>query len=776
MSANKKRKVDTSPKKPQLSAFAARQALKNKTGSPSTPAKQILASIPTFTAASTDLKVSSSEHANTQTAVEDTGPQTALGNAADGINLDLNEGVQLATSSAISLECIDLHTELDKNFESRAKSPDILPEKPSVPLSSYRPSKSNTRDVGGGTLRLRLAPGERLVIVGQYELRVRKGQVTFMGAALQPSDTFHRVFAASSHSLPVIRCSMNDVIPAEILLRGCHGGLDVLEPLSPLFGRLWHAHGGPLGENYPDLLPKFNRTTFRILFSTKLDLQSSYLQPLISPPEWNQLLSKLSEPVEKNRVVMICGPKSSGKSTFAKILGNRLLSISENSTSRGIAVLDIDPGQPEYSPPGQLALVHVQNPNFGPPFSHPLPAGKSTLIRAHSVASISPSSDPSLYLSCALDLFSHYRKMGSAVRNCPLIINTPGWVFGTGLEILVDLIGRVKPTEVIYMSLEGPWEVVSTLKDSAKQSTFFTLPSQISEYTTRTAAHLRSMQAISYFHLASADSNELLWRGQPLTAIPPWEIRYTGESPGIIGVMCYGEQPPPELLAETINGSLVAVVVIEDLAAIPKPKDGHEEDVDGAFDAELQVPKHFPESRRIEEPDIISTPVEQIPYFNPANVITLDPRYSHSIGLALVRGIDVARRRIQLLTPIAPRVIAEINETGKKIVLVSGKLDTPGWAYTEEMNVKIASEKAARRQLDDRDDEDEVLELDDEGEGDEDQGMGEGRIVRPEQNRGTSQFHDVPWVERLDGSQGRGVGSRVWRVRRDLGRVGDGGD
>ena len=34
---------------------------------------------------------------------------------------------------------------------------------------------------------------------------------------------------------------------------------------------------------------------------------------------------------------------------------------------------------------------------------------------------------------------------------------------------------------------------------------------------------------------------------------------------------------------------------------------------------------------------------------------------------------------------------------------------------------------------------------------------------------------NVPWVETLQGSQGRGVGSRVWRVRRDLGRT-EGGE
>lgn len=512
------------------------------------------------------------------------------------------------------------------------------------------------------------------------------------------------------------------------------------------------------------------------LFSTKVDSQSSYVHPMISPPEWNQLLSKLSDSTEeRKRTIMVCGPKSSGKSTFAKILGNRLLS----QASKGVALLDLDPGQPEYSPPGQLALVHIQEPNFGAPFSHPVPGGSSKIIRAHSIGSISPALDPHLYMSCVLDLFSHYRQSGSAVRDCPLIINTPGWVFGTGLEILVDIIGKIKPTDIIYMSQEGPPEVYGTLKEAAGSTPLYTLPSQVSEYTTRTAAHLRTMQAMSYFHLDPASTNSLSWTCQPLTSYPPWEIRYTGENPGILGVMCYGEQPPADLLAETINGSLVAIVVIDDMAAIPGWDDNQAEHIGSdanqpiskeppVEDTELQVFDPF-QPHHTEQPSLVQTPVERIPYFNPANAITLDPQYSHSIGLALVRGIDVARQRIQLLTPISPSVIEAINGVGKSIVLVSGKLDTPGWAYTEDLNLKTAEEKATRKGdtaakdvVDERDDEQEDEENDEPDTGKRiDQGLGK---------------EETPWVEELKGSQGRGLGSRVWRVRRDLGRVGDGGE
>jgi len=366
--------------------------------------------------------------------------------------------------------------------------------------------------------------------------------------------------------------------------------------------------------------------------------------------------------------------------------------------------------------------------------------------------------------------------MLSTEPDCPLVINTPGWVFGTGLEILVELIIQLRPSELIYMSQDGPEEVVNTLREAVKSNSVLTLPSQVSEYTTRTAAHLRTMQSMSYFHLDSTKKAGLAWDGLPLTSRPPWEIKYSGDSPGLLGVICYGEQPPADLLADTINGSLVAVVVIDDIAAIPGwiSKTSDTDYVTQSLDVDIKTndseirafDQVSSQSRRLDNPLILLTPTEGIPYFNPENAITLDPRYSHSIGLALVRGIDVARGRLQVLTPIPSNLIDDINQAGKSILLISGKLDTPGWAYIEELTQKTTLDKAARKQSGSAGIDDEGFSESEASEGideAEDRSLGDG-------------FQNAPWVDRLEGSQGRGIGARVWRVRRDLGRTGDGGD
>ncbi|TVY57268.1 Polynucleotide 5'-hydroxyl-kinase GRC3, partial [Lachnellula suecica] len=605
--------------------------------------------------------------------------------------------------------------------KSRAGSPDILVARPSIPLSSFKPNKSNAKELKDGTILLRLAPGERLVLIGHYAITVRKGQITLLGATLQPSQTLYKVYAASSHALPVIRCMATDIDAAEICLHQSESGLGRLNYLSPLFGKLWNDGSGSLGPEFESLLEEKDSSTYQTvrsnlnmndlalnsdqLFSSQDGPLKAFLYPLISPAEWNAALAKLTESTERTPILFVCGPKSSGKSTFARLLTNRLLSNLSNSQkgagTTGIALLDLDPGQPEYSTPGHLSLVHLQEPNFGPPFTHPKPHGLSRTLRAHAIGAVTPSMDPSFYMACASDLFAHYRNMLSSTPNCPLIINTPGWVLGTGLEILVDLISKIHPTDIVYMSQAGPPEVTQSLKEAAKEKPFFTLPSQASEYTTRTAAHLRTMQSMSYFHLDPSSKGER-FNPNPLTSFPPWTIRYSGENPGIAGIICYGEQPPAELLADTINGSLVSIVVIDDNAAIPgwdsKDKETAEQDLNlRSTDPNPDLHTFDLDQQPLQKPLLVRTPTEDLPYFNPLNSITLDPKHSHAIGLALVRGIDIPRRRLQMLTPIPSSVIEEVSEQGKNIVLVSGKLDTPGWAYTEEQCRKGVVEKERRK-------------------------------------------------------------------------------
>lgn len=64
--------------------------------------------------------------------------------------------------------------------------------------------------------------------------------------------------------------------------------------------------------------------------------------------------------------IAVLGAKGAGKSTFIRLLANRLL-----AASPCVAFLDTDCGQPELTPPGMVSLHALCEPRAGPSHAHP---------------------------------------------------------------------------------------------------------------------------------------------------------------------------------------------------------------------------------------------------------------------------------------------------------------------------------------------------------------------------------------------------------------------
>ncbi|KAH0492984.1 hypothetical protein TgHK011_007909 [Trichoderma gracile] len=626
-----------------------------------------------------------------------------------------------------------------------------------VQYSSFLLNKNNCRTTAKGTVALKLRDSERFIVIGSFGIKVTAGEVTIFGATLKPSDSIHWVHAPHCHAIPVIRTS--EKVALELHSDPNADGLRRLSRLSPLFRGIW---GESKDDSTEATLGKGR--TFQIVCSSDDAPKKCVIQELSSPPAWNKKLADLVS-VAKNGplTTLVCGPKSAGKSTFSKMLANRLLTSEPAATTRtgthGVAILDLDPGQPEYAPCGTLSLVHVTRPNLSAAFTHPnLDDDAYKVIRCHALASMTPASAPEHYLECVLDLLDSYRRL---LRNCHLLINTPGWILGTGQDLLVDIISRVNPPEVIYMSEDGPADVVEVLRGATKRS-FTTLPSQPSEFASRTAAHLRAMQAMSYFHLQNEGKTSGVlrpsWNSSPLSSIPPLQVRYSGSGQGILGILPYDYQTPPELLSQAINGMILAAVDVEDAKAfrnLASTAASPDENASPAIEG------------------MISRTAEGLPYIPNPNDIALDPRFSRTIGLVLIRGIDTATQTLQVLTPIPLQTIEQIRSQGRQIVLVHGRFDAPTWAYTEDLYQRsqqgdVGADKALQmadvdpNDEEEEDDEDEVVVASNE----EEAAVETDAPLDPSAGSSTA----LPWVEVLRGSQKRPVGSRVWRVRRDLGR------
>ncbi|KAI1645165.1 uncharacterized protein F4817DRAFT_190942 [Daldinia loculata] len=767
MAMNKKRKLNISEPPPAMSAFALRKRLLNQqtaTTSPNVDAADetiLVPKVPSTLDTSGTSKTRSPKKTRKTLNVHslpsvDNEPSIGLKGTLPG-NLSLSTDNTVLPSSLI--------------VPSRSPSPSIADDeilvKPTnalpVQLSKFKPSKSNYQKRKDGRILLKLSDGERLVILGSYGIRVKSGEITLNGAMLRMSDRVHWVNAPHCHALPVLRCS--DDASLELLPHPIATSLRSLGKLAPQFRKLWNE------SNLSSNNTISSNPTFVILYTSADGPKKTMLQDLVSPPEWNREIAKLVDiSSSKPSSFMITGPKSSGKSTFGKLLANRLItdqsSSSKRRVHRGVAVLDLDPGQPEYCVAGQVALVFLTEPVFSPSFCRPLPCPELQIVRSHALASISPASDPELYLEAAMDLMTHYR---NALGRYPLIINTPGWIQGTGLDLLTSLITSSRPTEVLYMSESGPAEVVEALQESCRTTTFSTLPSQASQLASRTAAHLRSMQTMSYFHAepqsSAIDGHWVRWNNKPLTTVPPWQVSYKGPGRGIFGIMCYDYQTPMDLLADAVNGTILAIVGVENVQAFRRPDDHAVLPSDTTSDTmdidrvDEGPRKSMSSSFSTLARDVIVMTPEGIPFIDTMNGITLNPKLSYSLGLALVRGIDVKNGVLQLLTPLRLEKIDEITSRGGEIVLISGKFDTPSWAYTEELYYR------AHEEADDGADADETIDT-----GDDTRDISE---AENDDLAGPTDTTPVPWVEVLHGNQKRGIGSKVWRVRRDLGRVGN---
>ncbi|KAI9717407.1 MAG: hypothetical protein M1812_004759 [Candelaria pacifica] len=650
------------------------------------------------------------------------------------------------------------------------------------PLSTFTPSTQNVlRNVKNGVV-VKLKPGETLASLGQYDFRVRKGAVTLMGATLRKSPTLYRVHAPSTHSLPVVQCVGISQIAsqdAEIEFGHCDDGLQSLRKLSPLFGRIWSE--GYWQPHRVALLTGTEQRSFMLMCDSIKDPSTRPLEVLQIPTAWHTSIQALGAKKEnRQRKILVCGPKSSGKSTFVRQCCNHILTTEANRKSSstegrelqndGIALMDLDPGQPEYSAPGQLTLYHLRTPAFGPPYTHPnLPSmNGNRLIRAHNIAAISPKDDPCHYTACALDLLTHYHKLFLKHPSCPLVINCSGWIFGPGLEVTIELIQKLAVTDTVYMSRDGLIEIIDSLKEATQGICLSMLPSQPSQCVPRTSAEIRSMQSLSYFHCNPSQDSNLSWSSTPISSMKPWRVQYAGKDPGIHGIMVYGERQPPELLSTIIDGSMVAIVIIEDDSGIygcDEPSPVQHDEMPISFDAGDAVESYTsgyqtpviatdPDNLEVDLIDGISnrrfqnqrflmhTAAEKLPYLTSDSGVTtpLDPTKSHTIGLALIRGIDVPNEELHILTPIPESTILALQAASAKLVLVSGKLDTPAWAYQEEYSAAVHAEILQAKK-----------------------GEAVPVVAEPGGSNGKT-----PWVRVLRGTEGKGVGEEVWRVRRNL--------
>ena len=167
------------------------------------------------------------------------------------------------------------------------------------------------------------------------------------------------------------------------------------------------------------------------LFIVKQEfLSTTGMSPFIVPPLWCQLQNYLSSALQSNKLrrnqekmtkLMVMGEKGTGKSTFLRFFLNALL----NDHGK-VLVIDLDPGQTEFSFPGCLSVNLITRFVLGPPFTHLERQPEFSTF----LATCSPGEVPREYLECLRALNVYIEELYGQNSEIPILINTMGWVTG----------------------------------------------------------------------------------------------------------------------------------------------------------------------------------------------------------------------------------------------------------------------------------------------------------------------------------------------------------
>lgn len=284
------------------------------------------------------------------------------------------------------------------------------------------------------------------------------------------------------------------------------------------------------------------------------------------PPQWDDALHEIAGPSPKPPIVVICGPKNSGKSTFSRLLLNSLLQRYDR-----VGYLDTDVGQSEFFVPGCLCLhlvdeclLDVMSTSIREP------------VRCFFFGDISSKRDPEAYMDCMFRLYDHFIKEfqqlndhdSSKKSSIPLIINTAGWVKGTGFDVLVELLRYVSPTHVVQIRISVEAKNLPTgtfwlndekgeLSELIEVDAVFTDSYNQSVLLGKNASRMRESRLLDYFKQCFPSSLKIKTNKElayALASLPPYQVHFSEVK--VLHLHC---QVPKHEIFHSLNCTIVGL-------------------------------------------------------------------------------------------------------------------------------------------------------------------------------------------------------------------------
>lgn len=561
-----------------------------------------------------------------------------------------------------------------------------------IACSVYTSTDENT--IWLNTHRQKLAvlygmmPGESIVAKGQFGVTVVKGAVRMYGAvipATKLNEKSHYVCVPEGSASPEIESVPSEAAnmrfgtvpdefeseytrlmekyPTVIRLDAWLTGLENISNIAPVYGRMWGA---------PDEMTK-SRAAFETIFARGSKSQQQGILKFSFKGSWYEAASDINDTKSPTGtyVAMVVGNKGSGKSTFCTFVTNHLTSKNTNSAY----YLELDPGQPDAGCPGSLSLFQKTAPSFSPAFAFDMPKEGKRLVKSHSLGATTPMDSPEYFLRCAKDLMTVFKRdqeENSNTKRSVLVVNTPGWTKGLGVDLLHNIAKICKPNIVVSVG-----EVIPELDAKFESFQRVSIDGQVLDPNynvfdkekdkTRidlTAADTRAVRLMTYFHQEDSFTVHLASKTPRSVPYNDTNNAYSIRAVAMIG----GEGMAIEDAGRALNATLVAVVA-----------------VNRDFLATIKVDRHESES---------------IPWMPASSVDKLlgDPSQMRCLGYAMIQSIDNVNKCFRLVSPIATSDLIQAISSNSSLVLLRGRLSLPIWDMwqpgTDATHVPYLSEKA----------------------------------------------------------------------------------
>jgi polynucleotide 5'-hydroxyl-kinase GRC3/NOL9 len=478
------------------------------------------------------------------------------------------------------------------------------------------------------------------------------------GALWPASEAIYRFYAPHAYAVPPIEV-LSSV--AEIELTSLEEGLPTLAKLQGK--NIW---GSPIGADTT------KHTFFVVRMIFKLDPSSQLMEAQLGhhftmdptlvrlqeldTASWHSALSQLSTPPvdelagkPKLSRTLISGKRWAGRSTFARCLINRLLSLRDDSGflkhPEGVVFIDADQEFPEFSPPGTFALVRVKELLLGPAFTHPAPTTEVT--KMHLAAGLdSRVLGPELVMILQDLIHTEQERFGN---RHPVVISVPAW-FDPGESDLMNALWKaLRVTELVQMeSSSSPFEALAAL-DSIPVRHISPIPVD----TSLSAIDDVDLRLQSYFHASKPSGGHLQWTELPLPAMASARnsLSLGQHHDALVAVLLLDPLVDTEDIVDALLGSIGAIVVVSK----------------EYFDRELR--QH------------VECPQNSLPRLIAPTPQPISPVESECLGLAYVAEVQVNPVELVIYTPIPEAVLQDAKD--RVLVMVHAGRKKTRWTGSD---------------------------------------------------------------------------------------------